>query len=107
MALFQHKALADYEAQIAKFQEFLDKFETSKTSTDSAADAIDDLHLDGDHTSEEYDFMDDAEDDRTRSRRRPRRKYMDMLQEVANRERNNIEIELDDLKEVRPYIIPA
>ncbi len=95
MALLQHKALADYEKQLEAFQSFLEKFETSKTSSDAPAEA-----LDGDHTSDEYDFMDDVADE-DRSRRRPKRKYMEMLQEVADRERQNIVIELDDLNEVR------
>lgn len=101
MALLQYKAVCDYERQLDAFQHFLEKFETSKTSSDAAAEAIDGLHLDGDHTSDEYDFMDDADEDRAASRRRPKRKYMEMLQEVANRERQNIVIDLDDLKEVR------
>ena len=105
MALLQHKALADYEKQLEAFSDFLEKFETSKTSSDAAAEAIDGLHLDGDHTSDEYDFMDDvADEDRTRSRRRSKRKYVDMLQEVANRERQNIVVELDDLQEVRNLV---
>ena len=99
MALLQHKALADYEKQLDAFQSFLEKFETSKTSAD-VGEAIGGLHFDGDHTSDEYDFMDDVADE-DRSRRRPKRKYVDMLQEVANRERQNIVIELDDLQEVR------
>ncbi|KIW82908.1 hypothetical protein Z517_02151 [Fonsecaea pedrosoi CBS 271.37] len=100
MALLQHKAIADYEKQLDAFQTFLEKFETSKTSSDSATEAINNLNLDGDHTSDEYDFMDDlADEDDSRTRRRPKRKYMEMLQEVADRERQNIVIELDDLKE--------
>ncbi|KIW51281.1 hypothetical protein PV05_10019 [Exophiala xenobiotica] len=100
MALLQHKALADYAKQLEAFQSFLEKFETSKTSSDAAAEAIDGLHLDGDHTSDEYDFMDDVADgDDTNARRRPKRKYMDMLQEVADRERQNILIDLDDLQQ--------
>ncbi|KAJ4514849.1 DNA replication licensing factor MCM7 [Exophiala dermatitidis] len=100
MALLQHKALVDYEKQLEAFQSFLEKFETSKTSTDAAAEAIDDLHLNGDHTSDEYDFMDDVSEGHSgNSRRRPKRKYMDMLQEVANRERQNVLVELDDLQE--------
>ncbi len=47
--------------------------------------------------------MDDVADE-DRSRRRPKRKYMDMLQEVANRDRQNIVVELDDLQEVRSKI---
>ncbi|KAK5330005.1 DNA replication licensing factor MCM7 [Exophiala xenobiotica] len=100
MALLQHKALADYAKQLEAFQSFLEKFETSKTSSDAAAEAIDGLHLDGDHSSDEYDFMDDvANGDGTSARRRPKRKYMEMLQEVADRERQNILIDLDDLQE--------
>ncbi|KAL6250524.1 DNA replication licensing factor MCM7 [Rhinocladiella similis] len=98
MALLQHKALADYAKQLDAFESFLKKFETSKTSSDAAAEAIDSLHLDGDHTSDEYDFMDDVTDD-SNSRRRPKRKYLEMLQEVADRERQNILVDLDDLQE--------
>jgi DNA replication licensing factor MCM7 len=102
MALLQHKALADYEQQVTAFQSFLEKFETSKTSPDAATEAIGSLHLDGDHTSDEYDFMDDvADQDSSNSRRRLKRKYLDMLLDVANRERPDILIELDDLQEVR------
>ncbi|EXJ65498.1 minichromosome maintenance protein 7 (cell division control protein 47) [Cladophialophora yegresii CBS 114405] len=100
MALLQYRAIADYDKQLDAFQSFLEKFETSRTSSDAAAEAIDGLHLDGDHTSDEYDFMDDiADEDRAVSRRRGKRKYMDMLQEVADRERQNVLIELDDLNE--------
>ena len=102
MALLQHKALADYKKQAEAFESFLEKFETSKTSPDAATEAIDSLNLDGDHTSDEYDFMDDVGDGNgSAPRRRPKRKYMDMLQEVANRVRPDILIELDDLQEVR------
>lgn len=103
MALLQHKALADYAKQLDAFESFLKKFETSKTSSDAAAEAIDSLHLDGDHTSDEYDFMDDVTDN-ANTRRRPKRKYMEMLQEVADRERQNILVDLDDLQEVRTTV---
>ncbi|KAJ9655150.1 DNA replication licensing factor MCM7 [Neophaeococcomyces mojaviensis] len=101
MALLQFKAPVDYEAQLDAFQNFLDKFETTtKSSTDEATEAIDGLHIDGDHTSDEYDFMDDVDGDGAPQRRQQqsRKKYLDMLQEVADRERSNILIELDDLK---------
>lgn len=108
MALLQHKSLADYEKQVAAFEDFLDKFETSKTSEDLAAEAIDNLNLDEDHTSDEYDFMDDvANGDSTTTRRQKKRKYRDMLQDVANRECSNILVELDDLKEVRLALWPC
>lgn len=108
MALLQYRAPVDYEAQQEAFQDFLENFKSSQSkSEEAAADAIDDLNLDEDRTSDEYDFMDDvAEDTGSRSRRagrsRPsKRKYISMLQEVADRERSSVLIELDDLEEVR------
>lgn len=99
MALLQYRAPADYEAQLQAFETFLDKFEVTQSATDQAAEAIDGLHLDGDVTSDEYDFMDDVDDNEARQRRqRPHKKYMDMLQKVADRERSNILVELDDLR---------
>lgn len=61
--------------------------------------------MDGDGTSDEYDFMDDAEDgeNEARSRRRgaakSKLKYMTMLQDVADRARDQILIDLDDLND--------
>ena len=98
MALLQYRAPADYEAQLEAFESFLDKFEATKSATDQAADAIDGLHLDGDTTSDEYDFMDDVDGGDQQRRQRPHKKYMDILQQIADRERNNILIELDDLQ---------
>jgi DNA replication licensing factor MCM7 len=122
MALLQYRAPVDYEAQQEAFRDFLENFKSSQSKPEeAAAGAIDDLNLEEDRTSDEYDFMDDvAESDGSASRRagrsRPtKRKYMSILQEVANRERSSILIELDDLEEVRlvivrfmtPYLIPA
>lgn len=50
--------------------------------------------------------MDDAEEGKERKRRpavskEPRRKYVDMLQKVADRQLKEITIELDDLDNVR------
>jgi DNA replication licensing factor MCM7 len=103
MALLQYRAPVDYEAQQEAFRDFLENFKSSESaSEETAADAIDGLHIDGDGTSDEYDFMDDAENgDRTRSRReesrRDKRKYMSLLQDIADRVKSNILIELDDL----------
>ena len=103
MALLNYRAPVDYEAQLEAFTAFLDKFEASQTISEDAASDIEGLQLDGDHTSDEYDFMDDvAAPNGTRSRRTaPKRKYMEMLQEVADRERTNVLVDLDDLREVR------
>ena len=99
MALFNYKAPADYEAQLELFQSFLDKFEATKTASDQAVDAINGLHLDGDDTSDEYDFMDDVDGgNNQRNGGRPQKKYLEMLQQVADRERSNILVELDDLR---------
>jgi DNA replication licensing factor MCM7 len=108
MALLQYRAPVDYEAQQEAFRDFLENFKSSQSkSEEAAADAIDDLNLEEDRTSDEYDFMDDvAEDHGSRSRRADRsrpskRKYISILQEVADRERSSVLIELDDLEEVR------
>jgi DNA replication licensing factor MCM7 len=104
MALLQYRAPVNYEAQLEAFRLFLEKHETTKTASEEAAEAIEDLNIDGDHTSDEYDFMDDATNGEGRSQqmntKRPTKpKYIEMLQEVADRERTNILIELDDLRE--------
>lgn len=80
-----------------------------KSSSTEAEDALDDLHLDGDGTSDEYDFMDDADDGdaaRTRARRqKSKAKYMNMLQDVADRTTSQVTVDLDDLKEVCARVI--
>lgn len=68
-------------------------------------EAFGDLNIDGDATSDEYDFMDDVaggKDARqpNRSSKEARRKYLDMLQDVADRKANEVTIELDDLDNV-------
>lgn len=78
-------------------------FKSSSTETE---DALEDLHLDGDGTSEEYDFMDDADDTtgattrawRQRNAQKSKAKYMNMLQDIANRDKSQILIDLDDLQ---------
>ena len=83
------------------FEDFLQNYK----STASDLEAIGDLNLDGDATSDEYDFMDDAEDGKDTRRRagaskEPKRKYLDMLQKVADRQLKEVTIELDDLDNV-------
>lgn len=105
MALLQYKAPVDYEAQLDAFKSFLDKFETTKTASDEATEAINGLNLDGD---DEYDFMDDVANGATPDNRQQgtKRKYIEMLQEVADRDRQNVLIELDDLKEFEESLGP-
>ena len=79
-------------------------------STTTELDALEDLNIDGDGNSDEYDFMDDVagekEGRQTNGHSRPlKRKYMDMLQKVADRQLNQITIDLDDLDNVSISIV--
>lgn len=73
---------------------------------DSAAtNALEHLHLEEDGLSDEYDFMEDVEEGKAiRSKPGqypdPKKKYMDMLQRVADRKLSEVMIELDDLENV-------
>ncbi|KAL2800330.1 MCM2/3/5 family-domain-containing protein [Aspergillus keveii] len=104
MALNQYPAPVDYAGQLDAFKDFLKHFKSSESASASAAtEAIEDLHIDEDGTSDEYDFMDDVNEGGVQSRGARRRnreqklKYMQMLQDVADRERADVLIELDDL----------
>ncbi|PLN81386.1 MCM-domain-containing protein [Aspergillus taichungensis] len=104
MALLAYNAPVNYDEQLDTFKDFLKGFKTlESTSATAATEALEDLHIDGgERTSDEYDFMDDAEDGNAQTgtrggRRGTKLKYMEMLQDVANRERLNVLIELDDL----------
>lgn len=90
----------------AAFEDFITNYKSTATDSDQlAADALQDLNLDDDGLSDEYDFMEDVGNGKE-SRQRggqpaaPRRKYMDMLQKVADRQLNQVTIELDDLDNV-------
>lgn len=107
MALLQYQSPVDYAAQLDGFKDFLKHFKTLHSSSEAAAtEAMEDLNIDGNRTSDEYDFMDDvdgeegAETRGARRRREPKLKYMQILQDIANRDISNIVIELDDLEVV-------
>ncbi|PWY74589.1 MCM-domain-containing protein [Aspergillus sclerotioniger CBS 115572] len=103
MALNSYTLNVNYEAQLDAFKDFLKHFKSFESASESAAtEALEDLHIDEDGTSDEYDFMDDVDQEggaqrAGRRRREPKLKYMQLLQEVADRERTNILVELDDL----------
>lgn len=84
-------------------KEFLQNFKSSQSASEtSATEAISHLNIDED----DLDALDEMEEDseenqRTRQKREPKLKYMAILQEVADRVRNHIVIELDDLDKVR------
>lgn len=102
MSLFQYRQDVDYPKQQAAFKEFLTEFKTfESTSEGAAAEAIEDLSLGDD---DEYDMMDDGPDGaggQQRRRRDPKVKYKQILQDIADRNRSDILIELDDLVKVR------
>ncbi|KAJ5637100.1 DNA replication licensing factor MCM7 [Penicillium lividum] len=103
MALQQYHAPVDYAAQLDGFKDFLKQFKSMQSTSEAAAtEALEDLNIDGHRTSDEYDFMDDVEGGaQTRSTRKNRQtklKYMEILQDVANRDTSHILIELDDLE---------
>ena len=85
----------------AAFEDFLQNYKSTATDLE----ALEDLNLDGDSTESEYDTMDDVVGAKPTRQgngsREPRRKYLDMLQKVADRELSEVTIELDDLDNVR------
>ncbi|KAH8154389.1 uncharacterized protein LAJ45_00916 [Morchella importuna] len=101
----------DYDKQQTAFQSFLAEFKTTTITEADARDALSNLSMDDEQ--EDMDMNDTPGRRSTRSggaRRRagrrpraavqePKLKYMIQLQEIANRERDSITIELNDLKE--------
>ena len=85
---------------IAAFVDFLQHFKASSTE---AAEQLEGLNIsDGD--SDEYDMVDDADDPAPGAAQRRNRhskvKYMQMLQDVADRVSSEITIDLNDLEAV-------
>ena len=91
------------------FEEFLSDFkESASTSEAAAAEALGGLNLD--ENEDDYDFMEDApeqNEQRTRNTQKtsPRKKYMEILQNIADRKSQEICIELDDLATVRMRLL--
>ncbi|KAI9752925.1 MAG: Mcm2-7 hexameric complex component [Chaenotheca gracillima] len=103
MALLRQKNPVEYETQQAAFEEFLQYFKSS-SSENAATSALRDLNIDDDGLSDEYDFVDDVADGDGAGRRArptrgrdPKTKYMDVLQDVADRKSAEVVIDLDDL----------
>lgn len=105
MSLLQYSPPVDYAAQTIAVKDFLNTFKSMQSSSEAAAtEALQDLNIDEGRTSDEYDFMDDADEmdganTRGASRRQsPKLKYMQILQDVANRDKSHLQIDLDDLE---------
>ncbi|KAI9167012.1 DNA replication licensing factor mcm7 [Paramyrothecium foliicola] len=101
MALREFKAPVNYESQQNALQLFLTDFKTSPEQTITTA--MGNITIDEDDLSDEYDFMD--EDDQAGQRRRqekerqktPQYKYKNLLQQLADREIDEMRVDLDDL----------
>lgn len=84
------------------FEDFLRNFKSASSA--DTADALGSLNLNGNDTQSDYDFMDDAEEDAqatTNGQPKSKQKYMNLLQDIADRQITNLFIELDDLELVR------
>ena len=92
----------------AAFEGFLRDFKTSPE--DTLTQALGNVNIEEDDLSDEYDFMDEDDDAQQRRqaekarRRAPQHKYRDVLQKLANREVEEICVDLDDLATVRPNL---
>jgi DNA replication licensing factor MCM7 len=80
----------------------LQNYKSTQTDLDLA---VQDLNIDGDNSSDEYDMLDDVTGGKDAGHpngqyKEPKRKYMEMLQKVADREIDEVTIELDDLDNV-------
>jgi DNA replication licensing factor MCM7 len=89
----------------AALEDFLQSFKTSPVS--GLESALDGMNIDEDDFSDEYDFMDEDDEEAQNTRRaarkearRPKLKYMDLLQKIADRYEDEITIHLDDLAKV-------
>lgn len=93
--------MADHVQFPEAFQDFLQNFK-SKSSSAEAADQLQGLNINEDDLSDEYDMMDDSDDPAPAgsNSRNGKQKYLQMLQEVADRERQDIVIDLNDLEAV-------
>ncbi|KAF3016185.1 Mcm2-7 hexameric complex component [Neopestalotiopsis sp. 37M] len=102
MALLQARNYVDYEAQQNAFEDFLVHFKTSPQ--ESITHAIGQISIDEDDLSDEYDFMDEddnaAHEQRRRqkaAKRQPKHKYAELMQQLSNREVDEVLVDLDDI----------
>jgi DNA replication licensing factor MCM7 len=86
------------------FEEFLSTYESTASDLDAeATDALESLNIDENDSSDEYVMVDNELDGKGVARRpgqrgQSKKKYMDMLQRVADRQIAEVTIELDDLE---------
>ncbi|CAG8976654.1 hypothetical protein HYALB_00002170 [Hymenoscyphus albidus] len=103
MALLQFRAPVDYEQHQTAFEDFLQNFKTSPAA--NITHALGGMNIDEDDLSDDYDFMDEddeGQDERRRTRshaKAPKLKYMDLLRKIADRQEEEITIDLDDVEQ--------
>lgn len=97
----------------AAFEDFLQNFKTSPTT--SISHALGGMNIDEDDLSDEYDFMDEddeGQDGRRRTRsqaqtKTPKLKYMDLLHKIADRQEEEVTIDLDDVEAVGSFALAS
>lgn len=77
--------------------DFLKNFKSSSTE---AAEQLEGLNLNGDGDSDEYDMVDDVDGANGNRRGQNKLKYMQLLQDVADRKETAIFIDLNDVDAV-------
>ncbi|KAL7275382.1 DNA replication licensing factor MCM7 [Rhizina undulata] len=111
MALPTVRINVDYDAQQAAFESFLQNFKSSAVSEEDARNALSNLNMDDEEEMEDTPRRRSTRASGGRARGRgararqqqpqeePKLKYMVQLQEIANREKDSIVVDLDDLAE--------
>ncbi|CAL3962119.1 hypothetical protein PZA11_000634 [Diplocarpon coronariae] len=102
MSLLTFRSPVNYEDHQQAFEDFLSTFKTAPKS--ELAGALHDMNIDEDDFSDDYDFMDDDDEERQNTRiqsraqaKAPKLKYVEILQKIADRNEEEITIDLDDL----------
>ena len=90
---------------LAAFKDFLSNYKT--TPEHAITHALGNINIDDDDLSDEYEFVDETDEAAERraqekaARRKPTHKYRDLLQKLADREVDEVIVDLDDLSMVR------
>ncbi|KAJ1724267.1 DNA replication licensing factor MCM7 [Coemansia erecta] len=91
-ALSAIRSVIDYESEVGKISQFIDKFEAVASKKQLAAEAMD--------TGDDDDEIDDADAEMAElAPGEPRRRYAELLQRVADRTTDSVAVRLDDVRE--------
>ncbi|KAJ2786406.1 DNA replication licensing factor MCM7 [Coemansia interrupta] len=90
-ALSAIRSVIDYESEVGKIAQFLDKFEQAPGKKQLAGEAMD--------TGDDSDVDVDADEaDADADMGEPRRRYVELLQRVADRTADSVAVRLDDVR---------